>query len=114
MDKLLVIALFCVGLFGILAGRSLIRKIIGLSLLNSSVVVLFILSGRIDGIRAPILTQTESGLIVDPIPQALMLTAIVVGLSVTAVALILAVKLYRSCGSLDIREIEESLDEPAE
>jgi len=114
MDKLLVITLFCVGLFAILAGRSLIRKIIGLSLLNRSLVILFILSGRIDGIRAPILTQSETGLVVDPIPQALMLTAIVVGLSVTAVGLILAVKLYRSCGSLDIREIEESLDEPSE
>jgi multisubunit Na+/H+ antiporter MnhC subunit len=40
-----------------------------------------------------------------------MLTAIVVGLSVTAVALILSVKLYRACGSLDIKEIEESVDE---
>ena len=111
MDKLLVILLMCIGLWGILAGRSLIRKIIGLSILNSTVVILFILSGRIDGIRAPILTGSATGPVVDPIPQALMLTAIVVGLSVTAVALILAVKLYRSCGSLDLREIEESVDE---
>lgn len=114
MDKLLVLILLCIGLWGILAGRSLIRKIIGLSILNSSVVILFILSGRLDGIRAPILTDGQSGMIVDPIPQALMLTAIVVGLSVTAVALILAVKLYRSCGSLNIDEIEESVDESAE
>ncbi len=114
MDKLLVVLLICVGLWGILAGRSLIRKIIGLSILNSTVVILFILSGRIDGIRAPILTDNASGLVVDPIPQALMLTAIVVGLSVTAVALILAVKLYRACGSLDVCEIEESVDESAE
>lgn len=114
MDKILVVLLMCIGLWGILAGRSLIRKIIGLSILNSSVVVLFILSGRIDGTRAPILTNQQTGPMVDPIPQALMLTAIVVGLSVTAVALILAVKLYHSCGSLDIREIEEAVDESTE
>ncbi|SRR6056297_747509 len=114
MDKLLVVILLCIGLWGILAGRSLIRKIIGLSILNSSVVILFILSGRLDGVRAPILTGGQSGMIVDPIPQALMLTAIVVGLSVTAVALILAVKIYRSCGSLNIDEIEESVDESSE
>jgi len=114
MDKLLVILLMCIGLWGILSGRSLIRKIIGLSILNSTVVILFILSGRIDGTRAPILTKSGDGLVVDPIPQALMLTAIVVGLSVTALALILAVKLYRSCGSLNVCEIEESVDESAE
>lgn len=111
MGKLIVVFLICIGLWGILAGRSLIRKIIGLSILNSTVVILFVLSGRIDGSRAPILTSSGSGLVVDPIPQALMLTAIVVGLSVTAVALILAVKIYRSCGSLDVRKIEESVDD---
>src|SRR6056297_1707156 len=114
MDKLLVVILLCIGLWGILAGRSLIRKIIGLSILNSSVVILFILSGRIDGTKAPILTGSEPGLVVDPIPQALMLTAIVVGLSVTAVALIIAVKLYRACGSIDVRTIEETVDEHSE
>ncbi len=114
MVKFLIVLLICVGLWGILAGRSLVRKIIGLSILNSAVVILFIIAGRIDGTRAPILTNSGTGLVVDPIPQALMLTAIVVGLSVTAVALILAVKLYRSCGSLDVRHIEESVDDTTE
>jgi len=111
MIRILVIGLFCLGLWGILISRSLLRKIIGLSILNSSVVVLFILAGRLDGKSAPILSAVREGSIVDPLPQALMLTAIVVSLSVTAVGLILAVKIYRSCGSLDIKEIEESPDE---
>jgi multicomponent Na+:H+ antiporter subunit C len=109
--KFLVTALFAVGLWGILSGRNLIRKIIGLSLLNSSVVLLFIIGGRVDGRGAPIITGSLAGQIVDPIPQALMLTAIVVGLSVTAVALILSVKLYRLYGSLDVEEIERQSDE---
>ncbi|MGC9311731.1 MAG: sodium:proton antiporter [Sediminispirochaetaceae bacterium] len=111
MDRILIILLFCIGLWGILVSRSLIRKVIGLSILNSAVVILFILSGRMDGVGAPILSAGQEGTVVDPLPQALMLTAIVIGLSVTAVALILSVKLYRACGSLDIKEIEESVDE---
>ncbi|HDQ14313.1 MAG TPA: Na+/H+ antiporter subunit C [Sediminispirochaeta sp.] len=111
MAKILIVGLFCIGLWGILAGRSLIRKIIGLTIFNSSLVVLFIISGRLDGTAAPLLTIPGEPLFVDPLPQALMLTAIVVGLSVTAVALILAVKLYRSCGTLDVREIEDCIHE---
>lgn len=111
MLKIFVIGLFCVAVWGIIASRSLIRKIIGLTILNSSVVLLFIISGRIDGTAAPLLTIPGDVVYVDPLPQALMLTAIVVGLSVTAVALILTVQLYRSCGSLDIHEIEDSLHE---
>jgi len=112
MDRILVILLFCIGLWGILVSRSLIRKVIGLSIMNSAVVILFVLSGRMDGEGAPILSSGQEGtVVVDPLPQALMLTAIVVGLSITAVALILSVKLYRACGSLDIKEIEESVDE---
>jgi multicomponent Na+:H+ antiporter subunit C len=111
MLKALIILLFSTGLWGILSGRSLIRKIIGLSLLNSSVIVLFILGGIAGGTTAPILTAANQGLIVDPLPQALMLTAIVVGLSVTAVALILTVRLYRSLGTIDIEEIEKRLED---
>jgi len=111
MDRILVILLFCIGLWGILVSRSLIRKVIGLSIMNSAVVILFVLSGRMDGEGAPILSSGQEVTVVDPLPQALMLTAIVVGLSITAVALILSVKLYRACGSLDIKEIEESVDE---
>jgi len=118
--KLLFILIFCIGLWGILSSRNLIRKIIGLSILNSSIVFLYVLAGRINGDRAPILISpapelTESvGSFVDPIPQALMLTAIVVGLSVTAVALVLAVQLSRLTGTLDITEIEAELNDHGE
>ncbi len=114
MLKLLIVILFCAGLWAVLSGRNLIRKIVGLSILNSAVVMLFVLAGRIGGSTAPILKSAEASQYVDPIPQALMLTAIVVGLSITAVALILSVKLYRVFGSLDIEEIERRRDEPTE
>lgn len=111
MISIPVILLFCVGLWGILSGATLIRKIIALSILNSSLVVLFVLGGLLDGETAPILTALQTGKIVDPIPQALMLTAIVVGLSITAVALILSIRIYRNFGTVDIKEIEKQADE---
>ena len=109
MIKALIIILFCTGLWAIVAGRSLVRKIVGLSILNSSVVVLFILGGMAGGNTAPILTAANRGIMVDPLPQALMLTAIVVGLSITAVALILTVRVYRTCGTIDVKEIEDRI-----
>ena len=114
MVRILFIILFCIGLWGTIASRNLIRKIIGLSILNSSIVVLYILAGRLDGKRTPILNRSHAEValpVVDPIPQALMLTAIVVGLSVTAVALILSVQLYKRMGTLDIEEIEEKVND---
>lgn len=114
MAKALVIALFCVGLWGMLASRSLLRKIIGLALMNSAVVILFVLAGRFCGNSAPILSPGQEGVVVDPLPQALMLTTIVVGLSVTAVGLIVTAELYRACGCVDIQEIEERIDECAQ
>ena len=107
MAKVLVVVLFSIGLWGLIGGENIIRKIIGLSLMNSAVVALFVIAGRIDGRNAPILVNGLDGPVVDPIPQALMLTAIVVGLSVTAGALILAVRLFRTSGTLDIERIED-------
>ncbi len=113
--KLSIVLLFCIGLWAVLGGRNLIRKIIGLSLLNSAVVILFVLGGRIGADAAPILTKSGGGaVVVDPVPQALMLTAIVVGLSISAVALILAVKIHRAYGTLDIEAIEEAEHEHGE
>ena len=88
--------------------RNIIKKIFGLNLMNAAVVLLFILEGSRIGSQAPIL---DDGIIhmVDPIPQALMLTAIVIGVCVSALSLALAVRLYQATGSLDIDVITKRL-----
>jgi multicomponent Na+:H+ antiporter subunit C len=88
--------------------KNIIKKIIGLNLLNSSIVLLFILEASRIGDEAPILNGKVQN-IVDPIPQALMLTAIVIGVCVTALSLAMAVRLYKTTGSLDITIIKERL-----
>jgi len=80
-ELLFIILIFLTGLWAVIFDPNLVKKVFGLSVLNSSVVILFILEGSRLGENTPIL---EDGIknVVDPLPQALMLTAIVIGVCV--------------------------------
>jgi multicomponent Na+:H+ antiporter subunit C len=98
-----------IGLFIMLVKRNLIKVIIGLSLLETGVNLFLIAVGYINKGTAPIFTKSgmEDGPMVDPVPQALVLTAIVIGVAVLALALSLAIRLYQHYGVLDLRQIKE-------
>ena len=101
--------IFIIGLYGVISKNNLIKKIIGLAIMNASVVLFFIAIGyRKDGL-APIMSSELNDIpnlvFVNPIPQALMLTAIVVSISLTALALALVLKLYAKYKTLDIHKI---------
>jgi multicomponent Na+:H+ antiporter subunit C len=100
----LIGALFLVGLWGTVTRANLVKKVISLSVANSAIVLFFVYHGSLSGDTAPIMTETEAATVVDPLPQALMLTAIVVGICVLALALALVYRLYRRFGTLDMRE----------
>lgn len=110
---ILIVALFCTGLWGILAKRNLIKKVIALNILYSSIIILFIYQGSFAGLWAPILTGTATD-VVDPLPQALVLTAIVIGVSITALALCLVYRIYQRYGTIDITRIERHLHDTDE
>lgn len=103
--------LFMVGLYGVLVKRNLIKIIISLIILENAVNVFIVMIGyRKDGI-APILNKTMEHQefiqrAVDPVPQALVLTAIVIGLGVTAMTIAIAMRLYERFGTYDIQEIK--------
>ena len=101
----LIGALFLVGLWGMMAKPNLVKKVISLSIANAAIVLFFIYHGSLSGSTAPIKTTAEAPM-VDPLPQALMLTAIVVGICVLALALALVFRLYGRFSTLDFREIE--------
>ena len=101
----LIVALFIVGAWGLVCKRNLIKKIIAVSILNSAVVMLFVYMGSLTGRNAPIMVRNQSE-VVDPLPQALMLTAIVVGICLTALATVFVYIIYQRRNSLDIRELE--------
>ncbi len=108
IERILILLLMLTGLWSIISKRNIIKKIFGFTLLNNAVVMLFVLEGSRIGKSAPILEEGISQ-VVDPVPQALMLTAIVIGVCMTALALALAFYLYKASGSFDIRKIREAV-----
>lgn len=113
MAGYLIITLFLLGVWGIIYKHNLIKKVIALNIINSAVVVLFVYQGSLSGQAAPILVADVSN-IVDPLPQALMLTAIVVGICLTALALVLVYKIYQEYHTHDIRKIEAFIQQEDE
>lgn len=111
IERLLILALFMLGTYGLAAKRNLIKKVYALAIQNSAVVLLFVLEGSRIGSSAPLLEGRSDGLFVDPMPQALMLTAIVVGLCVSAMALAIVYRLHRAHGTLDSEELRRRIDD---
>ena len=104
----LCLVLFCVGLYCVLRKRNLIKIIIGLGIIEYAVNLFFVLAGyRMHG-RAPILAKGQEILnMVDPLVQALVLTAIVIGLATTALIVSIAIRIYVKYGTFDITKIRK-------
>jgi len=108
MIYLLCFILFCIGLYCILVKKNLIKIIIGVSIIDYSLYLFLILIGyRMQG-RSPIHSPVQKiENMVDPLPQALVLTAIVIGLAVLALLISIAVRLYDKYGTFDITKIRK-------
>ncbi len=103
-------ALIVVGLYGMIGKRSLVKKLIGMNIMQSAIILFFIAGSLREGASVPILFEAHDGAalaeeFVNPLPHVLMLTAIVVGVAITGVALAFLVRLREEFGTLD----EESL-----
>lgn len=99
--------LFLVGLYGLITRRNLIKIVISLCIMEFSIFLLLAMIGYIDNGVAPIvITDSVAQTYVDPLPQAMVLTAIVIGLATTALLLAIAIRLFRKYGTFDIREIK--------
>jgi multisubunit Na+/H+ antiporter MnhC subunit len=99
--------LILIGLYGALSNRNILRMIVAFSVANTGVNMVLVAVGYMKGRTAPILDEAvpvaeAASRIIDPVPQALVLTAIVIGVGVTALMLAYAYKLYEKKGSLDI------------
>lgn len=113
MVYLLCMVLFSIGIYGVLTQRNLIKIIISLAVAESAINIFLVLLGyRVNGV-API----EEGTLeqhaafvsasVDPLPQAMVLTAIVIGLGVLALSMVIAMRLYHRYGTYDITKIRK-------
>jgi multisubunit Na+/H+ antiporter MnhC subunit len=105
------IGLLVIGIAGIVLSRDLFRIILALAIAEAGANLLLILAGYHWGGTAPILGQGKAlETMVDPVPQALVLTAIVIGVGIQALALSLALQAYRAYGTLDMRQLRVRLD----
>ncbi|MBN2526995.1 MAG: NADH-quinone oxidoreductase subunit K [Deltaproteobacteria bacterium] len=103
------ILLVLIGLFAILTQKDLIRIIVGFSIFDIGVHVIMISIGYISDATAPIIENLSQlgQSYVDPVPQALVLTAIVIGLGISAFMLTFAVFMFKKRGSLDINSFRD-------
>ena len=101
----IVIILMMAGLYIMIARYNLVKKIIGLGVFQTSIFYLYITMGKVSGGTAPILLEDETIVYSNPLPHVLILTAIVVGVATTAVALALIVRIYESYGTIEEDEL---------
>ena len=101
----IIIFLMMIGLYIVICRDNLARKVIGLNVFQTSVFVLFISIGAVRGATAPILAEgfTEYA---NPLPHVLILTAIVVGVATTSLALALIVRINEAYGTIDENQIQ--------
>ena len=100
---LAVFVLLAVGLYMVIANENLVKKVIGVNLFQTAIFLLFITTAYVEGGQAPVVpTETNPGelVIASPLPHVIVLTAIVVGVALTAVGLALAVRIHREYGTL--------------
>lgn len=101
-----VVVLLGIGLYTIIESPNLVKKVIGMNVFQTGIFLFFItLAFRADA--APPVVSDGAGPYVSPLPHVLILTAIVVGVSLTAVALALVVRVYAEYGTLDEETLEQ-------
>jgi len=100
-----VVVLMMIGFYIVIAHGNLIKKIVGLSIFQTSVFIFYISMAKVDGGTAPILADGIEQYS-NPLPHVLILTAIVVGIATTALGLALAVRIKEAYGSVEEEDIQ--------
>jgi len=100
-----VVALIMLGMYVVMANPNLVKKVIGLNIFQTAVFIFYISLGEREGATAPILDDAFT-FYVNPLPHVLILTAIVVAVATTALALALIVRIYRSYETVEEDEID--------
>ncbi|MEX0798499.1 MAG: cation:proton antiporter subunit C [Bacteriovoracaceae bacterium] len=103
----LILILFVIGLYGMFLKQNLLKKVIGMTIFQSAIILFFVAGAYIKGATVPIYLAdaASSQEYMNPLPHTLMLTAIVVGVATVGLALSLLIVIYRRYGSLEEPEI---------
>lgn len=111
----LPVVLIAIGIYGIVSQRNLFKQLLSLAIADTGANMLLVAIGYISNMEAPIYSpSTPIARFVDPLPQALVLTAIVIGVGVLALGAALLVKVYEKYGTLEIDKLKLLKDELSE
>jgi multicomponent Na+:H+ antiporter subunit C len=104
-----IFATILCGFFGIILKKNLVMKIVSMDVMSTGVVAYYVLIASRDGLLTPIVSNVKNnGAYADPVPQAVILTAIVIGFSIQALMLVGVMKLARDNPTLESNEIEKN------
>jgi len=110
------VILMMIGFYAMIGKRNLVKKLIGMNIFQTAIILMFVSAGVKHGAKIPILNKydvlkhgVDATQVVNPLPHVLMLTAIVVSVSVTGVALAILLRIYREYGTVEEDEILEKL-----
>lgn len=106
----LSLGLFFIGLFGVLTQRNVIKTIISINIMDAAA-ILFLITTNLRPESVPPLSGADPAMMADPVPQALMITAIVIGVSVTAMCLALFIRMAHRYGSSDWEKIVHRMED---
>nr|WP_276298451.1 cation:proton antiporter subunit C [Halomicroarcula sp. ZS-22-S1] len=101
-----VVVLLGIGLYMLIESRNLVKKVIGMNIFQTGIFLFFITLSFRAGANPPVI-EDGGGPYVSPLPHVLILTAIVVGVSLTAVALALIIRIYSEYGTLDEETLKQ-------
>ena len=106
-----------IGFYAMIGKNNLVKKLLGMNIFQTAIILFFVSTGAKKGGSIPILDkyaalqgQVDVNQVVNPLPHVLMLTAIVVGVSVTGVALAVMIRIYRKYGTLEEDEILHKIE----
>jgi multicomponent Na+:H+ antiporter subunit C len=103
-----VFATILCGFFGIILKKNLLMKIISMDVMSTGVIAYYVLIASRDGFLTPIVGEIKNRAYADPVPQGVILTAIVIGFSIQALMLVCVMKLARDNPTLETNEIEKN------
>lgn len=107
LEGFILATIFC-GFFGIILKKNLVMKIISMDIMNTGVISYYVLVASRNGLFTPIISEGRNVAYADPVPQAVVLTAIVIGLSIQALMLVGVMKLAKNNPTLETTEIEKN------
>ncbi len=100
MNPILTFIVILIGVYGLATSKNIIKSVFCVTIIEAGIILLFLNLGNLEGGAIPILSDGNAD-VVDPLPQALMITTIVIGSTITSLALMLCIKIFHHYGSIE-------------